>query len=99
MRERHYRRLMVDNKAIIASGVTLVATLLLTALVGSFVGVFERGSDALSEDQIKKVLKDALVTDSGDTYGAALVNINNKLIVVETKLTAMERALEALSAE
>ncbi len=88
----------MDNKTLIAVGASAIVTLLVTTIIGSLFGVFARGSEALTEDQIRAVLEEVMVTDNGDTYGQVLVSVNNRLLVVETKLTSMQRALEALSA-
>ena len=93
---------MAANNTVITSAVSIVGTLVLGAIVGSFIGVFERGSDALTEDQIKKVLKETLVTvidGETKTYGEALSGISTKLTIAETRLTAMEKALGALAAD
>lgn len=89
----------MDKKTIIASVITFAATAILGIIFGAVAGVFERGSEALTEDQIKKVLKEVLVTDRGDSYGKVLSDVSDRLLVVETKLTSMEKALTALAAE
>ncbi len=87
----------MNKESVIYSGISIVATLVLTAVVGSFMGVFARGTEALTEDQIKKVLTETLVLDSGDTYGMALTDINGHLLVIDQRLNTMERALGALT--
>lgn len=89
----------MDKKTITAMAVSAAVTLLVSAFIGYFIGVFERGSDALSEDQIKAVLAVALVTDEGKTYAQVLAETNNRLIAIETRLTGMETALNILIAE
>ena len=93
---------MTDQKTII-SGITGAAIAAIVGLtVATFAGVFQRGSDALTEDQIKAVLKETLVTTiNGETktYGEALSLINGQVIVVQTRMDGMELALQALSTD
>lgn len=94
----------MDKKTIIATAAATVVTLLVTMIVGWIAGVFERGSDALTEDQIEAVIKKVLVTDSGKTYAATLSEVNGTLISIDTKVgiiqgdvDKLERALRELS--
>ena len=88
---------MMDRKTIITVASSAAITLLATTVVGSFIGVFERGSDALTEDQIKSVLEVYLVTDEGKTYAQTLAETNLRLTAIETNLTGMQRALDILT--
>lgn len=88
----------MDKKTLIAVAAGAVVTLLVTTIIGSLLGVFARGSEALTEDQIKAVIKETLVTADNRSYGEVLVDLNNRSIVMETKMESMERALVALSA-
>jgi len=95
---------MMDKKTLIATASATVVTLVVTMLVGYVAGVFERGSDALTEDQIEKVLERVLVTDAGKTYAATLSEVNGTLISIDTKVgiiqgdvDKLERALRELS--
>lgn len=94
----------MDKKTLIATASATVVTLVVTMLVGYVAGVFERGSDALTEDQIEAVIKKVLVTDSGKTYAATLSEVNGTLISIDTKVgiiqgdvDKLERALRELS--
>lgn len=67
---------MVDKKAVIEKVITALVT---TAILGVFaylMGVFEKGNEALSKDQIRTVINEVLVTDSGLTHAAALNKIS-----------------------
>jgi len=88
---------MTDKKTIIAVAGSAVVTLLATSVVAYFIGVFERGSEALTDDQIKKVIKEVMITDEEKTYAQTLVEINNRLTVIETNTVAMQRALDILT--
>lgn len=91
----------MDKKTIIAVAGSAIVTLLVTTIIGSLLGVFARGSDALTEDKIKAVLEETMVTTiNGETktYGEALSLINSKQITLEANQLSMQRALEALSA-
>lgn len=90
----------MDRKTITAIAASAAITLLATTVVASFIGVFERGSDALTEDTIKEVLKEVLMTDEGKTYAQTLVAINTRLTTIEANQENMkqtdERTLAAL---
>jgi len=90
----------MDKKTITAVAISATVTLLVSAFLGYFIGVFERGSDALTEDTIRSVLKAALVTDEGKTYAQTLAEVNNRLTAIETNQVNMiktdERTLAAL---
>jgi hypothetical protein len=89
----------VDKKTITAVAGSAAVTLLVSAFLGYFIGVFERGTDALTNDQIKAVVKEALITDEEKTYAQTLVEINNRLTTMEANQTSMQSALSILIAE
>ena len=89
----------MDKKTITAVAGGAAVTLLVSAFLGYFIGVFERGSDALNEDQIKAVVKEVLITDEEKTYAQTLVEINLRLMAIETSLEGQQRALDILTAE
>jgi len=91
--------MMIDQKTVITSAVTFAVTAAFGLFIGSIAGVFERGSEALTEDKIKEVLMEIMVLDNGQTYGQALSSINTTLAVTEQRLGAMEAALIALTEE
>jgi hypothetical protein len=79
---------------------------LATSIVGLAVawgaGVFKAGTNALTEDQIKSVLQETLVTTiNGETktYGEALSLLSTNQTIMKTKLGSMEKALAALSTD
>jgi len=88
----------MDKKTITAVAISAAVTLLVSVFLGYFIGVFERGSDALSEDQIKKVLAVVLVTDEGKTYAQTLSSINTRLTAIETNQGHMQKADERMIA-
>lgn len=87
----------MDRKTVIAIALSAIITLLATTVVGSLIGVFERGSDALTEDQIKAVLEEVLVTDEEKTYAQTLAEINVRLASIEANQNGMQRALDILT--
>ncbi len=89
----------MDKKTITAVAMSAAVTLLVSVFLGYFIGVFERGSDALSEDLITAVLEKELVTDEGKTYAQTLTEINNRLISIEANQENMVKALDILIAE
>lgn len=89
----------MDKKTITAVAGSAAVTLLVSAFLGYFIGVFERGTDALTNDQIKAVVKEALITDEEKTYAQTLVEINNRLTTMEANQTSMQSALSILIAE
>jgi len=89
----------VDKKTITAVAMSAAVTLLVSAFLAYFIGVFERGSEAISEDQIKAVVKEVLITDEEKTYAQTLVEINNRLTTIEADQASMKKALDILAAE
>lgn len=89
----------MDKKTITAVAISAAVTFLVSAFIGYFIGVFERGSDALIEDQITAAMEKALVTDDGMTYAQTLSSINNRLITIEANQKNMVKALDILIAE
>lgn len=75
----------MDQKVIINNVLTAVVTAAVLGVLGFFMGVFEKGAEAISEDQIEAVLKKVLVTDTGDSYGHALSTLatNDAVILSE----------------
>ncbi len=90
----------MDTKAIVASTVSALVTAAALGIVGFFVGVFERGAEAMTEDQIEEVIKKVLVTDSGMTHAAALADINMSLssmeATMETRFDGVEKSVDKL---
>ena len=89
----------MDKKTITAVAMSAAVTLLVSAFLAYFIGVFERGSEAISEDQIKAVVKEVMITDEEKTYAQTLSEINVRLAAIETSQGYMQRALEQLTEE
>lgn len=69
---------------------TAVATAIILGILGWATGVFNAGSDALTEDQIEEVIKRIDVLDSGATYSATLSTIAIRLGTIDTRLGHIE---------
>lgn len=76
---------MKEVNPIVSNVLTAVITAVVLGVLGFFMGIFEKGAEAISEDQIEAVLKKVLVTDDGATYGAALsaLSTNDAVILSE----------------
>jgi len=89
----------MDRKTIIATVVTFAVTAVLGLVFAAIGGVFdeeieqhERGATALTEDQIKEVLREVMVADiDGETltYGQAFSKIDSRLRSIEGALTVL----------
>ncbi|MGI9293428.1 MAG: hypothetical protein ACR2PS_05545 [Pseudomonadales bacterium] len=86
--------------------ITAVITAIVLGVIGWAVGIFEAGSDALTEQQIETVIEREMVTDAGTTYAATLNQINLSLASMDSSLDAikediddLENAVSALAAE
>ena len=75
---------------------TAVATAAVLAALGWAGGVFEKGASAISEDQIKEVIKETLITDAGRTYAATLVDINTRLATISTQIAGLKEDVNDL---
>lgn len=78
------------SEAAIATVAAVVITLMVTAIVGGLFGVFSKGMDASSEDQIREVVKGMMVLDDEQTYAAALVRIDRAVVRIGTKVEGIE---------
>ena len=86
----------VDRKAITEKVVTALATALVLGIVGYFAGIFEKGQSAINKEEIKAVLEEVLVTDSGKTYAATLAEVNGTLISIDTKVGIIQGDVDKL---
>ena len=84
------------NKEIIGNVVTAVVTAAILGILGWALGVFNAGSDALSEDQIEAVIKRTLILDNGDTYATTLSSINIRLGSIDTSLVFIKDDVDDL---
>ncbi len=86
----------MDSKAIMSNVAVAVITAILMGALAFFAGVFERGAEAMTEDQIEAVIERVLVTDTGDTHAAALANINTNLTAIDTKVGMIKDDVDKL---
>ena len=87
----------MDIKTLVATASGAAVTLVVGLIIGGLLGVFNAGSDALTEEQIKKVMSEILVTPQGNSFGAEIDEINRRLTVMETTLGSHTRTLEILT--
>ena len=80
----------MDQKALISNVVTAVVTTTILGILGVLMGVFNRGAQAINEDQIESVVRSVLITDQGKTYAATLSDVNGTLIAIDTKIGIMQ---------
>ena len=86
----------MDQKALTSNVVTAVVTAGVIGVLGWATGVFSAGQDALTEQQIKDVIAQVLVLDSGDTYKATLTSINIHLGSIDTSIGAIKEDIDDL---
>jgi len=79
-----------QKRTIIATAISVVVTLIITIVVGWFAGVFSRGQDAITEQMIKKVVKEILITDDDQSYAQALEEIDDAVVRIGTKVEGIE---------
>lgn len=87
----------MDMKPIVAALVGAAIASVVGIIVAGLFGTFTAGSDALTEDQIKSVMAEILVTPQGKSFGAEIANINIRLTAIETTLNQHTRTLEILT--
>ncbi len=87
----------MDMKPIIAALVGAGIASVVGIMVAGLFGTFAAGTDALTEDQIKSVMAEILVTPEGASFGAEINSINKKLIAIEVTLSQHTRTLEILT--
>ena len=86
----------VDKSQIQSNVITAVITAAALGILGFFMGVFEKGAEAINEDQIEAVLSRVLVTDSGETYGAALSSISTTQATILTEVGELKDEVDDL---
>ena len=84
------------QRTVVTGVVTAVATALVMAVIGFFAGVFERGTEAISEDQIEEVMRRVMVTDAGKSYAQTLSEVNGNLIAIDTKVEIIQGDVDKL---
>lgn len=79
----------------------LIATIPAAILgIGAFAfGVFEKGSDAVTEDKIIAIIDKTLVTAAGTTLKARIAEVDGQLIGLETRADALEKEVDDLEGD
>jgi len=77
---------MSQMNPVMSNVVTAVSTAAILGIIGFFGGVFEKGAQAINENQIETVIKRVLVTDNGKTYAATLSEINGSLGIISSQI-------------
>ena len=88
----------METKTIISNVVTAVITAAALGVFGFFMGIFEKGAEAIGKEQIREVLKEEMKTDAGITYGAALSQIGLDINTVSTQVGILQTDVRALEA-
>jgi hypothetical protein len=86
----------MDQKALINTLITVVATAAVLGVIGWAGGIFSAGSDALDEAQIKAVIDEVLIRDNGATYAASLAGIDVSLASITTSIEAIKEDIDDL---
>ncbi len=86
----------MDQKTLISNVVTAVATAGILGVLAWAGGVFSAGADALDEAQIKAVITEVLIRDTGATYAASLASIDISLATINTSIGAIKDDIDDL---
>ncbi len=86
----------MDQKGLISNVITAVVTAGILGVLAWAGGVFSAGADALNEAQIKAVIAEVLVRDTGATYAASLAGIDISLATITTTLEAIKEDIDDL---
>jgi len=86
----------MDQKAITTNVVTAVVTAIVMGGLAWATGVFNAGSDALDEAQIKAVVEQVLIRDTGATYAASLASIDVSIGSINTSIIAIKDDIDDL---
>jgi len=94
------------QKPLIGNVCTAVVTALVMALIGWAFGVFEAGSQALDDAQIKRVIAEVMILDDERSYAVALDSIdksvgeiNLSIGYIQRDISRIDTAVGALAAE
>ena len=71
---------------IISNVITAAVTAIVLGFGGWALGVFNAGSDAISEDQITEVVNKIMVTAAGKSIKARIAEVDGQLIGIETRV-------------
>lgn len=82
---------MSKMNPIISNILTAVVTATILGVGAWAGGVFSAGSDALSKDQIEAVIKQVMITDTGETYAATLIEINLHMASIDASIGHIEK--------
>ena len=86
----------MNTKEIGANVITAVITALVLGIGAYAMGIFEKGSAAISEDQIEVVVNKMLVTEAGTNVKARIAEVDGQLIGLETRAEALETEVNEL---
>ena len=85
------------RRTIITAGIAAAATLVVTIGLGYLFTTFGAGLDAADEAQIREVVGEMLVTDSGKTHAQVLVEVNLTLRELVTKVDRIEDDIDDIN--
>lgn len=86
----------MDQKALTTNVITAVVTAGVLGVLAWAGGVFSAGSQALDEQQIKAVIEEVLIRDTGATYAASLASIDISLATINTSIGAIKDDIDDL---
>ena len=86
------------NRAMLQNVITAVITAAVLGALGFAMGVFEKGAEAINEDQIEAVINRVLVMDSGKTYKGRLSELNIEIATMETRVSILKVDVDDLEA-
>ena len=84
------------DKALVNNVLTAVVTAGVLGALGFFMGVFEKGAQAMNEDQITAVIEEVLIMDSGKTYKARMAELNIEMATAEARQAIIRSDLDDL---
>ena len=86
----------MDQKALTSNVVTAVITAGVLGILAWASGVFSAGQDALTKQQIKDVIEQVMILDSGDTYAATLDSIDKAVGEINVSIGAIKEDIDDL---
>lgn len=86
----------MDQKALISNVITAVATAGVLGVIAWAGGIFNAGSDALNEAQIKRVIATTLILDTGQTYAQTLDSIDKSVGEINVSIGAIKEDIDDL---
>ncbi len=76
----------MDHKAMQGNVITAVVVAAIMGIIAWAGGLLSAGNKALDEQQIKDVVAQVLIRDTGVTYAASLASIDGSLIAISTQV-------------